>query len=547
MRQMNGWLVVFVSILAVAGATPVASAQGAEASEVPIRLSLQEALEQALERNLDIAIARIAPSSQAQNVIISDAVFDHYLESSVSHREREQEPTSSFSLLSSTTDQALVRYTDPLKIGGQWSAELTHEDASQEFPPDPQGVFNLVPDTFTTSMSLSYSQPLLRNFGLSINTTAIEQAKNTLEITEAQVEDRILEIVQQVEAAYWSLVGSIRQEGVARSSLELAEDFLRQTRIKVEVGTLPPIEITTAEAELASRQEGLIVAENNVRNREDELQALLRVPKDSPSWDRPIEPLDSPTMRKREIDSEQAVEEALARRFPVRQAELELRNAELSERYRRNQLKWDLRFNANYATTGNSFEFVPVTTTGQTLDFFGPDGEFLTGDEQVVTFEQERLVREDGTRGDSFSEVSDFENTNWSVGLSLTVPLGNRDARARHVQARLALEEAALQVDQARQSLRVEVRRAVREVQTARRRVESARANVELQRKNMEAERKRYENGLSTSFRVLEFQRDFLQAQSSEIDALIDYNQALSYLARVKGTLLAERDIRLER
>jgi outer membrane protein TolC len=508
-------------------------------------MSLQSALEQALERNLDIAVARIAPRSQEQNVVINQAVFDHYIESSLSHSEREEEPTSSFSLLSSKADQASVSYVDPLMIGGQWSAEVSHRDVSQEFPPDPQGVFDLVPDTFTSSVTLSYSQPLLRNFGLSINKTAINQARNSLQISEAQFEDRVMEIVQQVEAAYWSLVGAIRQREVAERSLELAEDFLRQTRIKVDVGTLPPIEITTAEAELASRQEGLIVAENNVRNREDELQALMRVPKDSPAWDRPIEPLDRPTMVKMELDAKEAVEEALRRRFPVRQAKLEMKNAELAERFRRNQLEWDLRVNANYTTTGNSFEFVPTTTTGQTLDFFGPDGQFLTGDEQVVTFQREELVREDGTRGDSFAEITDFDNTNWSVGFSLTIPLGNRDARARHVQSRLALEESALRLDQARQALRVDVRSAVREVETAMRRVESARANVELQRKVMEAERKRYENGLSTSFRVLEFQRDFLEAQSNEITALIDYNQALSALSRVKGTLLDERNISL--
>jgi outer membrane protein TolC len=545
MRQFAVRWIVGLSMLALAGTWDVASGQQAEAEAPPVRLSLQAALEQALERNLDIAVARIAPRSQEQNVVINQAVFDHYIESSLSHSEREEEPTSSFSLLSSTVDQASVSYVDPLLIGGQWTAEVSHRDVSQEFPPDPQGVFDLVPDTFTSSVTLSYSQPLLRNFGLSINKTAINQAKNSLQISEAQFEDRVMDIVQQVEAAYWSLVGSIRQRQVAERSLELAEDFLRQTRIKVDVGTLPPIEITTAEAELASRQEGLIVAENNVRNREDELQALLRVPKDSPAWDRPIEPLDRPTMVRVELDTKEAVEEALERRFPVRQAKLEMENAELAERFRRNQLEWDLRVNANYTTTGNSFEFVPTTTTGQVLDFFGPDGQFLTGDEQVVTVEREELAREDGTRGDSFAEITDFDNTNWSVGFSLTIPLGNRDARARHVQSRLALEESALRLDQARQALRVEVRSAVREVETALRRVESARANVELQRKVMEAERKRYENGLSTSFRVLEFQRDFLQAQSNEINALIDYNQALAALSRVKGTLLDDRSISL--
>lgn len=513
-------LVVAVIFLAALGATPAPTPAQEDAPLKPgtWRLDVREAVTMALQQNLDLAVARLGPESQAQNIVVNEAAFDHYLESSLSHSEREEEPTSNFSVESSTADELSVRYVNPLMSGGQWSAEVSHGDFSREFPPGSEDFFNLIPDTYNSGLTLGFSHPLLRNYGLSINRTSIEQARNSLSITEAQLQDQVLEVVRQVESAYWSLVGAIKQREVAQTSLELAEDFLRQTKIKVDVGTLPPIEITTAEAELAARQEGMIVAENTVRDREDDLRALMRVPQASELWDTPIEPTDEPTFVKVEIDLDRAIGQAVERRAPIKQAELELRNAELTERYRRNQLKPDLRVQANYTSSGNSFEFVP-----------NPDTMLLE--------------REDGTRGDSFSEIVDLDNTNWTVGLSMTLPLGNRDARARHVQSRIALEEAALQLDQAEQTLRVEVRKAVRAVATARRRVDSARVNMELQERRMEAERKRYENGLSTSFQVLESQRDFLQARSDEIGAVIDYNQALVSLSRVTGTLLQERQI----
>ncbi|MDQ7087642.1 MAG: TolC family protein [Acidobacteriota bacterium] len=227
---------------------------------------------------------------------------------------------------------------------------------------------------------------------------------------------------------------------------------------------------------------------------------------------------------------------------------MNLKNAELSEKWRRNQVRWDLSANASYTTSGNSFDFVPGTGSSTVLDFFGPDGIFLSGDEQGRAFEVQfdRLVREDQSKTEAFSELPSLDNTNWTVALSLKVPLGNRNARAELARARIALDQAALRVDATRQALRVEVRQAVRSVRTASRRVHSAQVNAELQKKKTDAEQKRYENGLSTAYQVLQFQRDFLEAESREIRAIIDYNKALSRLERVKGTLLEARRIHLD-
>ncbi|MDQ7006593.1 MAG: TolC family protein [Acidobacteriota bacterium] len=514
----------------------------------PLSLSLADVVARALEHNLDIAVARLDPRRDEQGVVISEAVFDSRVEANASYTEISQEPTSDFSLESQTSKRASVAWIDPLQSGGSWQASLAYNELIQTFPAEAEARFGIVPTRADASFTLQFTQPLLRNYGLSINRTQIEQAKNTLRITEAQFRDRVMEVIEAVEAAYWDLVGARRQQAVAERSMKLAEDFLRQTKVKVEVGTLPPIEITTAEAEVAGRDEALIVAENEVRDAEDNLRALMRVPSTSADWDRPIFPTDQPPFYPVELDEDLAIEQALARRASLVQAELNLKNAELSEKWRRNQVRWDLSANASYTTSGNSFDFVPGTGSSTVLDFFGPDGIFLSGDEQGRAFEVQfdRLVREDQSKTEAFSELPSLDNTNWTVALSLKVPLGNRNARAELARARIALDQAALRVDATRQALRVEVRQAVRSVRTASRRVHSAQVNAELQKKKTDAEQKRYENGLSTAYQVLQFQRDFLEAESREIRAIIDYNKALSRLERVKGTLLEARRIHLD-
>ncbi len=542
--ESAGYVRPMLSLLSILAALLPALAADPE----PLSLSLADVVARALEHNLDIAVARLDPRRDEQGVVLSESQFDSRLEANASYTEIAQEPTSDFSLESQTSKRGSVAWIDPLQTGGSWQASLSYNELIQTFPAEAEARFGIVPTRSDASLTLQFTQPLLRNYGLSINRTQIEQAKNNLRITEAQFRDRVMEVIEAVEAAYWDLVGARRQQAVAERSMKLAEDFLSQTKVKVKVGTLPPIEITTAEAEVAGRDEALIVAENAVRDAEDNLRALIRMPSSSADWGRPIFPTDQPPFYAVELDEDMAIREAFDKRASLVQAELTLKNAELSERWRRNQVRWDLSANASYTTSGNSFDFVPGTGSSTVLDFFGPDGVFLSGDEQgrVFQVEFERLVREDQSKTEAFRELPALDNTNWTVALSLKVPLGNRNARAELARARIALDQAALQVDATRQALRVEVRKAVRSVRTAARRVHSAQVNAELQRKKTDAEQKRYENGLSTAYQVLQFQRDFLEAESREIRAIIDYNKALSRLERVKGTLLDSRQIRLD-
>lgn len=492
----------------------------------PMNMSLKDAVAQAIERNLDIAVSRLSPLSGAEDIIIADSVFDSSFTAQGSWARSQSEPTSGFSSTSNTTKSLGASYLIPFHYGASVEVSFDHTDSSSDYPSYRQAQFGLLDHPISSRLTATYSQSLLRNFGLEVNRTGIEQAQIARQVSEDSLKRQVEDIVAQTESGYWTLVGAQKQLGVARASLDLALDFLRQTKIKVDVGILPPIEITTAEAEVASREEGVIVSENAVRNSEDVLRALMRIPESSPDWGRPIRTTDEPGFTEVKVDGERAIEEALMRRTEISSAKLSIRSADLNRRYRENQVKPDLALQAVYGLSGNNFDYV--------------DTGLIDPDSGAPIL---RLDRQG--RWESVSEIPSRDNNNWSVGMVLKIPVRNRAAKAELAKAKLNVDEANLKLEAVRQTLKVEVRQAVRNLETASRRVATTRANVILQRKKLDAEQKRYENGLSTPFQVLQYQTDLRDAESREVDAIIEFNKALVQFAKAKGSLLEERGVKM--
>lgn len=540
MNRKAGLLALVFSIAAL-----VHVSLAAEPQEQSVKLAIRDAVKVALERNLEIAVARLDPKRAEYGVEVERSVFDPSVAASYAREKTTEEPSSTFSRLGSETDDVQMSYADPTQIGGQFDATLTYRDSANEYTADALSEFRFVPVSQSSTLTLQYSQSLLRNFGLEVNTASIELAKNSLQISEAELRTRTMDVVERTVQAYWNMVGAEQSLDVARQSLSLAEDFLAQTKIRVEVGTLPPIDVTQAEAEVASREEGVIVAEADLERARDLLRQLMRVPDDSPEWMLPIEPLDEPGFSPRSVSLDEALQTALAKRPDIEQAEIDLRSAMLSERAQRNQTRPDLRVVGSYSATGNSFDYVPETVTGTIFDP-GPDGIPGTPDDiGFVPVEQVEFQPVDQGKSESLSEIPDLENTFWTVRLEFAYPLMNRRARAEYARARIGVDQSELRLEQAKLLARVEVRDAVRDLETNARRVASARANLVLQRKKLEAEQKRYENGLSTAFQVLQFQKDQREAEQREISAIVAYNNAEVTYARVVGTLLETLGVRL--
>jgi outer membrane protein TolC len=484
-------------------------------------LSLDQSLHLALENNLDLVSARMDPEISAEEVRVQDSAFDPTFTAELSTDEREQRPVDPTQPSQRTNVDYSAGVEQLFGFGASYSVEVFANDN------DAPG-FNFTNPFYTAGLNVTATMPLLNGFGKEPTQEALLLAQGNLDISRDELRRLAQMTIETVEGAYWDVLAAQEALRVSRQALERAEDLLDLNRKKVEVGTLAPIEITQAEAGVASQEEDVIRSETVVLNAEDELRRLLAVSRDDPVWERPILITDRPEFTPQDIDLDAAIAEALENRPEMATVRQTLRNLELQQRVARKNLKHGLDASVTFVPTGDNDEsFISA----------GLDGIPGTGDDFIVPVVE--------SKSDAFKEILDVENYFWRVGVTYTLPIGNKAAKARHRIAELNREKGSVDVQNQEQTVRVEVRSAVREVESGVKRVAAARKNVELQEKKLEAEQKKFENGMSTSFEVLTFQNDLADAELSMIQAGLDYARSLIAFERSKGVLLESRGLTL--
>ena len=513
---------------AVAVGLAAAPALALEGDETGVPISLEESLRVALENNLDLVIARKDPLIAEQRWIARDADFDGEFSANVEYRDTQTDTNQvttdeigSSNLTFSTEDQPLsgaAAWVNRLYFGGEYEFRLT---ANQTDPSESRqfisaGIFDVSDfESDSWRAELNYRMPLLRGFGTEVNTYDIVIAKNDVTLSQYELERQSETTLKRVEDAYWDIVAARAAVAVAKESLRLAQDLLDLNRKKVEVGTLAPIEVTQAEAGVASREEDIIRAETSLENAEDLLLQLMAVPADDPRWSSALIPTDKPRFEKSTVDVDAALATAFANRAEVLSAKQALADSQLGERVAKNGTKHGLDLTAGIGYGSDSFERLGFTQVGGTI-----------------------------------SDLSKFDQTDdnldWGVGLAYSYPLGNRAAKANYAGAMLDRERSEVALSNAELSVRTDVRIAARNVESGAKRVDAARSNTILQRKTLEAEQKKFENGMSTSFEVLRIQTDLSSAQLAEIRAMLDYTKSLADLERAQGTLLEARGMQFE-
>ncbi|MEE9255629.1 MAG: TolC family protein, partial [bacterium] len=357
---------------------------------------------------------------------------------------------------------------------------------------------------YDTDITFTLSQPLLKNFGVDVNTADIRIASLSLDQSLLAYRDRVVSVIDSVEQAYWDLVFSISNLEFRKKSLDLAKDLRRRNRIQVEVGTLAPIEILEAEATVAARGEDVIVAERQVKERDDTLKKLINVSDDVTSWGMQISPNDKPVFSPVKIDGMAATMQALGRRADLENARLEIEKSKVAIKRERQNLMPELDLEASVSNQGVGGNF------GDSID------------------------RQSGNKGYTFSG-----------GLTFRYPLGNRDAKAKFDKARLQLQRASATFAQLEQSIIEEVRRGVRRVRTDNKRIEATRLARRLAEERLDSQEKKFRVGLSTSRDILEDQESVANAQTNEVQALVDYNKSVAQLGRVTYSSLQRFRIEL--
>ena len=491
---------------------------GQDMEERRFDLTLDDAIQRALDRNLDIAVERINPQ-----------VFDLTL----AERQASYRPTLGFNTdyasrtnpSATQLDGGLITETDTsnLDVSIDWPVKWGGGNLSAGFDNNRQetnNAFSSFNPSFRSVFVSQYSQPLLRGFRTDNNRTQIQVTRINRDISDIDLLQTITNTVADVENAYWELLYSIAAVDVQQQALDLAEQLVRDNRARVEIGTLAPIDVVQSQSEAASRRQALAQARQTLRTAELSLKRLIVGGTQDELWDARLAPTDSPQLSRPPIDLEGAVRNALGQRTDLSRAQRQQDINELNVRSLRNNTLPALDLVGTFQLQGQGGDLLVRTDLGGDPSFVIPGGY-----------------------SDAIRQIGNARFPVWNIGVQLSYPLGTSSADAAVERARLQVRQTEAQLRQLELTVATEVTNAALQIESIQERVAAATAARDLAEQQLDAEESKFEVGMSTNFFVVQAQRDLATAQDSELRAILDYQKALVEFERLQLTSLSRAGI----
>lgn len=501
--------------------TPASQQPSPQLAPNTLKISVDEAVKMALENNLNIKSEQLAPQIATYGVAQARGVYRPLLFSQTTSRSSTSPPNDFLNGNESVLTNDSFRTSGGLQQfvpwgGGRYNlsldaGRLTTTSVSSRF--NPQLDSNLV---------ASYTQPLLRNFSIDANRQNLLLSEKIQQIADIQLRQTLTQTSRNVRSAYFDLVNAVAGYQVAQQSLELAQTSLKNNKRRVEVGTIAPIEIVQAEAEVAANEENVIVAEGQIRTAEDRLRTLVMNPSQPDFWTTKLEPSDEPTLTPQAVDVEGAIANALANRTDLAQLKKQMEETDINLRFYKNQKMPAMDVTGNYNLVGTA-------GTQRIFDLTSP------------LYPPPILSESQRAFSSALRDVLGNDFKTWSVQLNVSYPLGTSIADAALAQGRLQHAQQTTDIQDLQTQIIFSVREAGRQVNTSLKRVESTRKARELAEQSLQAEEKRVAVGLSDTFRVLQAQRDLARQRVSELNAIIAYNKSLIDFEAVQTVPLSGR------
>lgn len=510
MTRLPIYPALLVAFSLVAQDTPKVEAPKAAAT----KLTLQAAIETSLKNNLQVQIAVETRDFTRAGVLLEQGFFDWNLTSGVSlSKIQDASRGQNFPggpLVSSETTSFNRAFTLGSTKAFGWGGNLSLNYApTYRFS---KGTVNGGPEApFTTnpydgSFTATYSQSLLKNFGRDSTESRLIVARKGAQAADLGFQKAIIDLAASTESLYWDVVFAQRNLENKQQTLTLAQKQLKENQIRVQVGTLAPIEVTSSEAAVAQREQDIIAAEAQFLNAKDALIRALY-----PSAERPanLEMVDVPSVKPLEMDETAAEKQALANRIELKSARLDVESKQILETASNNRILPQLDAFATY--NGNAASQIP--------------SEGLAA------------VNKDLNKG---------AYPGYTIGLQFAIPLQNRAARGNQAQARANRRQSELTMRDLELGITLEVRQAFRNVDASAKGVAAAEKTRYFREKDLEAEQKKFENGMSTNFLVLSKQNDLDTAKSNELQSQITYAKAVTALEKALGRLLQTRHLEVK-
>lgn len=472
-------------------------------------MTLEQAIDRALEANLDIQIARIDPSIQEYALDAARAAFSPTLSAAYGYTNSTNQSTSQLDGGARTTTQRHMFNTSFSKIlpwsGGQLSADFNNSRI------ETNNSFSTRNPSYNSSLSFNYTQPLLAGLKTDDQRAALETQRIQSEIVDLQVQSQIENIAHAVRQAYWGLRSAIEEIEIQRRGLAEAEQLLEETRIRVQLGRMVELDLAQAEAQVAIAEQSLLDAEIQWHNQALAFKRLLVSGPDDALLTQTVNPTDQPTFVSQEVDIEAATEAALRQRTDIRQQRQQLDISNVGLSVSRSSSLPDLSLTASYSLQGVGGDLFQRSELGG-----------------------EPVLIEAGGYADGLRSIADFETPTWSLALNASYPIGTSAAKADLERTRLQLKQAELAVKNQELVILTEVHSAGLAVRNTFLQIEAARRSREASERNVAAEQRRFDVGLATNFEVVTAQNALTAARLSELQAIIDHMNAISEFERVQ-------------
>lgn len=502
---------------------PLSPIEQAEKDGTALRISLKDLTKLALQNNLDIAISDTNEEIFQQKVLQAHGPYDPAISVTLGTQSRKS-PNTNLTNRSTQgnfnkTSFALwnFQFTQNIPTGGGIVASYnsSRSDTNQQFA--------LFSPQYSTSLTLQLTQPLNRNRRIDQTRGTIRLANLDTKINDSQFRQKVTSTIATIQGMYWDLVGAIRDFEIKRQSVKLARISVENNTKEVEIGVLPRISITEAQAAMANNQvsmlasrEAIVVAENNLRS-------VISADRNGEIWQKVIVPTDTPEFTEYQVDGAQAIETALRNRPELEQYDMQMEENDVNRRLGQNQKKWQVDFVASIGTTG------------------------VAGPQSVNPLTGEPLIDPNFIGGIGIANSTLFTGgfTNWSTGFNLQIPLRNRSLDAQLAQLQIQRHQLEMNRTKTEQGIVVQVRNAIEDLETNKQRVETAQVALKLAQEQLDGENKRFLAGMSQNFLVLQRQQDLASAQGTELQALIAYKKSIITLQQAMYNLLGSNDFEI--
>ena len=504
-------------------------------------LSLKEAITLALENNKDIEVTRQNVRIAEFDLLSARGFYEPRFSGQTFYERTTVPNVSIFSTNRTTTTGSFVGNAGLQgyvpQFGTVLSATFNNQRVSSNNP------ISILSPQYNSSLTFSVTQPIFRGRTFDQPRRVIEIAKRNLSLTDTQFRQRSIEIIANVQRAYWDLTFALRNLQVQRDGVKDAKDQLEHNKRLVEEGQLAPIDIVAAETQVANLETAVYDALEAVNRAENLLKNLIAENKNDALWSESLVPTESVELDAPRTTLPEALGLALQNRPEIELNDVQKDINEIDQRYFREQTKPQIDLVGSYSSAGIGGSQNPNFRSPFNIVCEQNDVECQMNQANQAA-QQQALLQSIGGAGTTFTDIFANRYPTFRVGIQFNLPLfGDKTARANLGRSLVQSEQVKTQREQVEQIIQVDVRNALQSVRTAEARLRSAAIARDNSEKLYDSERRKLDSGQTDIYKVLERQTALVNARSAELRAQTELNKAIADLQRATGNSLKANNV----